>query len=222
MRERGRGDFPNLWVVLPVLGACLVAALATMTSGLGVGLLAGAVTGLMAAIAIERPLRMLSAVVGKIAGGDRYAIVPEQPKGPLRDLAAGAEALRQAVIEADALAVDQKRREAEAQLHHAGRNFITRRFRETVDEVTTVFADGSERIGDTAADLAERNKHMHVKVASASDTARAVSEDVAEIAVAARGILSRIGDLPVTSAPRVRPATVPPPISPLPTRRCAG
>ena len=92
----------------------------------------------MAAIAIERPLRMLSAVVGKIAGGDRYAIVPEQPKGPLRDLAAGAEALRQAVIEADALAVDQKRREAEARLHHAGRNFITRRFRETVDEVTTV------------------------------------------------------------------------------------
>ena len=96
MRERGRGDFPNLWVVLPVLGACLVAVLATTTSGLGVGVLAGAVTGLMAAIAIERPLRMLSAVVGKIAGGDRYAIVPEQRKGPLRDLAAGAETLRQA------------------------------------------------------------------------------------------------------------------------------
>ena len=210
MRERGRGDFPNRWVVLPVLGAGLVAVLATMTSGLGVGLLAGAVTGLMAAIAIERPLRMLSAVVGKIAGGDRYAIVPEQPKGPLRDLAAGAEALRQAVIEADALAVDQKRREAEARLHHAGRNFITRRFRETVDEVTTVFADGSERIGDTAADLAERNKHMHVKVASASDTARAVSEDVAEIAVAARGILSRIrrsaGDIGASRAASDRAA----------------
>jgi len=210
MRERGRGDFPNLWVVLPVLGACLVAVLATTTSGLGVGLLAGAVTGFMAAIAIERPLRMLSAVVGKIAGGDRYAIVPEQPKGPLRDLAAGAETLRQAVIEADALAVDQKRREAEARLHHAGRNFITRRFRETVDEVTTVFADGSERIGDTAADLAERNKHMHVKVASASDTARAVSEDVAEIAVAARGILSRIrrsaGDIGASRAASDRAA----------------
>jgi len=36
----------------------------------------------MAAIAVERPLRALAAVVAKIAGGDRYAIVPEQPKGP--------------------------------------------------------------------------------------------------------------------------------------------
>jgi len=128
-------------------------------------------------------LRALSAVVAKIAGGDRYAIVPEQPKGPLRDFAEGAETLRQAVVEADALVVDQKRREAETRLHHAGRSFFTRRFRAAVDEVTTVFADGSERIGDTAADLAERNKHMHVKVASASDAARIVSEDVAEIAV---------------------------------------
>lgn len=109
MRERRRADLPNLWVVLPVLGACLVAVLA------------GAVTGLMAAIAIERPLRALSAVVVKIAGGDRCAIVPEQPKGPLSELAEGAETLRQAVIEADALVVDQKRREAEARLHHAGR-----------------------------------------------------------------------------------------------------
>lgn len=116
----------------------------------------------------------------------------EQPKGPLSELSAGAETHRQAVIEADALVVDQKWREAEARLHHAGRSFFTRRFREAVDEVTTVFADGSERIGDTAADLAERNTHMHVKVASASDAARVVSEDVAEIAVSARGILSRI------------------------------
>jgi len=55
-----------------------------------------------------------------------------------------------------------------------------------------VFADGSERIGDTAATLAERNRHMHVKVAGASDAARIASDDVAEIAVSARGILSRI------------------------------
>jgi urea transport system substrate-binding protein len=82
MQERRRGDLPNLWVVLPVLGACLVAVLATMVSGSTLGLLAGAVTGLMAAIAVERPQRALAAVVAKIAGGDRYAIVPEQPKGP--------------------------------------------------------------------------------------------------------------------------------------------
>jgi urea transport system substrate-binding protein len=147
MQERRRGDLPNQWVVLPVLGACLAAVLATWVGGPLLGLFAGAVAGLLAAYDIEKPLRALSAVVAKIAGGDRYAIVPEQPKGPLRDLAQGAETLRQAVIEADALVVDQRRREAEARLHLAGRSFITRSFRAAVDEVTNVFADGSERIG---------------------------------------------------------------------------
>jgi HAMP domain-containing protein len=104
MQERRRGDLPNQWVVLPVLGACLAAVLATWVGGPLLGLFA--VAGLLAAYDIEKPLRALSAVVAKIAGGDRYAIMPEQPKGPLRDLAQGAETLRQAVIEADALVVD--------------------------------------------------------------------------------------------------------------------
>lgn len=96
------------------------------------------------------------------------------------------------MIEADSLVVDQRRREAEARLHYAGRSFFTRQFRAAVDEVTHAFAAGSDRIGNTAADLAQRNRHMHVKVASASDSAQAASEDVNAIAVSARGILGRI------------------------------
>ena len=45
-----------------MLGACLVAVLATMAGGFALGLLAGAVMGLMAAIAVERPLRALATV----------------------------------------------------------------------------------------------------------------------------------------------------------------
>ena len=192
MRVEFRSKLPSAWVVLPVLGACLVAVLGTMVSGLPVGLLAGAVTGLIAAFAIERPVGALAGIAARIAGGDRYAVIPSLPKGPLSELADAAETLRRSMIDADALVVDQRRREAEARLHYAGRSFFTRRFRAAVDEVTTVFADGSERIGDTAATLAERNRHMHVKVAGASDAARIASDDVAEIAVSARGILSRI------------------------------
>jgi len=33
MQERRRGDLPNLWVVLPVLGACLVAVLGDGADG---------------------------------------------------------------------------------------------------------------------------------------------------------------------------------------------
>ena len=204
MRLRLRALFPFAWVVLPVLGACLVAILATEAGGPLLGLVLGGVTGLLAAFAIERPLRALARVAERIAGGDRYAIVPKQPKGPLSELAEAAELLRAAVIKANSLAVDQRRREAEARLHYAGRSFFTRRFRSAVDEVTNAFADGSGRIGNTAADLAERNRHMHVRIASASDAAESASEDVNAIAASARSILTRIrrsaGDIGISRA----------------------
>jgi len=130
--------------------------------------------------------------VAKIAGGDRYAIVPKQPDGPLAELAAAAETLRAAVIEADAAIVDQRRREAEARLHLAGRSLITRRFRGAVEDVTKAFTDGSAWIGQTAADLEERNGQMNGRVASASDAAKSASDDVAAIALSARDILRSI------------------------------
>ena len=202
MLIRVRDKLPCLWVALPVLGACLVAVLATMADGPVAGLIAGGVTGLVAAFAVERPLRALGAVAARIASGDRYALVPKQPRGPFSELAKAAESMRDAVIEADTLVVDQRRREAETRLHYAGRSFFTRRFRAAVDEVTDAFAAGSDRIGNTAADLAQRNRHMHVKVASASDAAQAASEDVNAIAASARLILSRIkrstGDIGVS------------------------
>jgi urea transport system substrate-binding protein len=192
MLARLRTVLPSAWVALPVLGACLIAVLATMANGPVVGAIAGGVTGLIAAFAIERPLRLLAQVAARIASGDRYAIVPKQPNGPLSELAEAADGLRGAVIEADALAIDQRRREAESRLHFAGRSFFTRRFRSAVDDVTNAFADGSGRIGNTAADLAEKNRHMHVRIASASDATEAASSDVNAIAAAARTILARL------------------------------
>ena len=180
------------------------AILATEVGGPLLGLVLGGITGLLAASAIERPLRALARVAERIAGGDRYAIVPKQPKGPLSELAEAAESLRAAVIKADSIAVDQRRCEAEARLHYAGRNFFTRPFRSAVDEVTNAFADGSGRIGNTAADLAERNRHMHVRIGSASDAAESASEDVNAIAASARSILARIrrsaGDIGISRA----------------------
>ena len=183
---------PGLWVGLPVLGACLVAVAVGNTIGPLAGVGAGIAIGLLAALVIEAPLRALATVAAKIAAGDRYAIVPKQPRGPLSELAEAAQSLRMAVVEADTLMVDQRRREAEARLHYAGRSFFTRRFRGAVDEVVNAFTAGSQRIGYTAADLAHRNRHMHVKVATAADAAQAASADIAVVADAAREILSSI------------------------------
>ncbi|WP_069441876.1 transporter substrate-binding protein [Methyloceanibacter superfactus] len=185
-------NLPSRFVAVPVLAACAVTAAATALAGPLVGLVAGGLSGLLATGHIEHRLRRLGAVVAKIAGGDRYAIVPKQPKGPLSELAGAAETLRAAVIEADAAIVDQRRHEAEARLHLASRKFITRRFRGAVDEVTKAFTDGSAWIGQTAADLEERNQAMHGTVGNASDAAHTASEDVAAIARSARGILRSI------------------------------
>ena len=65
MRVDFRSKLPSAWVVLPVLAACLVAVLGTIASGLPVGLLAGAVTGLIAAFAIERPVRALAGIAAR-------------------------------------------------------------------------------------------------------------------------------------------------------------
>ena len=202
---------PRAWVALPILGACLATATAGLLGGPLPGLLTAGIAGLLAAFAIDRSVLALSAAAGKIAGGDRYAILPQQPQGPLADLACAIHALRETVIQADALAIDQRRREAEARLHFAGRGFFTKRFRGAVEEVMTAFTAGSGRIGNTASDLAERNDHMDIRVANASAAAEQASADIHAVADAARDILARIkhstGDISASRQAGERAAT---------------
>jgi urea transport system substrate-binding protein len=183
---------PGVWVAWPILAAALVACAATVALGPLPGIVLGLIASLLAALHIERRVRGLSLAAAKIAGGDRYAILPVTPPGPLADLACALHALRETVIQADALAVDQRRREAEARLHLAGRSFFTKRFRGAVEEVMTAFTSGSDRIGNTAADLAEGNEHMSLRVTNASAAAESASDDIHAVADAARDILARI------------------------------
>jgi len=187
-----KASLPSAAIAIPLLVAVGLAVFATATLGAIAGILTGLGAALAAAVIVESPLKALAAVTHRIAHGDRYAILPRQTPGPLAGIARSVDALRAAVLEADALAVDQRRREAESRLHMASRSFFTRSFRGAVDDVIKTFTDGSAWIGQTATDLEERNQHMHVKVANASDAARAAADDVAAIAVAARGILLSI------------------------------
>jgi urea ABC transporter urea binding protein len=185
-------DLPTRRSLLPSLGVALVAAVVAAFGGAALGLLAGAAAAWLAAWHGTRPLRRLATSTARIASGDRYAVIPALPAGPLAELAEAVQTLRQAIIEADAKAVDQRRREAEARLHYAGRNFFTRQFRDTVDQVTRAFAAGSEQIGHTAADLAQQNRHMHQQVTAASDAAATAGADIHALGIAAREILARI------------------------------
>jgi urea transport system substrate-binding protein len=100
--------------------------------------------------------------------------------------------MRQALIDADALAVDHKSREAETRLRHASRGFFTQRFRGTIDELTVTFQAAGEEIRVTTANLGERNKDMSRRTVQAVDAASVASRDVGAVAEAARGLLTLI------------------------------
>src|ERR1700680_2358997 len=144
------------WILLPVGSAAAVAVLITWGTG---SLFLGVITALIGALAAawwcEQMLRGVVGTIAQIAGGDRYAALPGRiGSGALGDSAAAAERMRQVLIDADALAVDHRSREAETRLHHAGRSFFTQRFRTTVDKLGGVFQAAAEGIQGTAADLA--------------------------------------------------------------------
>ena len=123
----------------------------------------------------------------------RYAALPERIHGgALADSVAAAETMRQALIDADALAVDHRSREAETRLRHASRGFFTQRFRGTIEELTVTFQAAGEEIRVTTANLGARNQDMSQRTGHAVEAATCASRDVAAVAEAARGLLELI------------------------------
>ncbi|ODA68028.1 Aliphatic amidase expression-regulating protein [Methyloligella halotolerans] len=192
MRYDLRSERPGWWIPLPILGAALVAVLGTQSGGIVLGFVGSASGALLAGWAISRRLRIVAMATERAAAGDRYAEIPNQPPGPLDDLSKAIANLRAAAHEADARVVDQRRREAEARLHYAGRSFFTHQFRSTVDQVTLAFNQGIDHIGHTAAELSTQNRHMHEQVEAATRSAATAGADVHALGVAAREILHRM------------------------------
>jgi urea transport system substrate-binding protein len=194
MATEFRKSLMPAWILLPVSAATTIAALVTWGTG---SLLFGVVTALIAAAAVtwwcEEILRAVAGSISQIAGGDRYASLPARVvSGALGDSAAAGEKMRQVLIDADALVVDHRSREAEARLHHAGRAFFTKRFRNTADELTSVFQSAAEEIQVTAADLGARNEDVRRRTAEAVEAGTKASRDVAAVADAAHELLQLI------------------------------
>jgi len=193
-------DFPKnplpAWIALPFLCACILGVLTTWgTANLALGLATAAVGAAAAAWWCERTLRGMVRAIALIAGGDRYAALPGRMYGgSLADSAVAAETMRQALIDADALAVDHRSRDAESRLRHASRGFFTQRFRSTIDELTVTFQTAGEEIRVTTAELGQRNTAMTKRTAHAVEAATCASRDVATVADAARRLLALIAD----------------------------
>lgn len=141
-------------------------------------------------------------------------------------LAAAAETMRRTLLDSDALAADQRSRQDEARLRHAGRVFFTRKFRAAIDEVLTTFAAAGEEIRITANELAARNIRMRAQVSDASATAKSAARDSEEVAASANKLLTLLDESsiqisaaqsateqtsPVLSAPMASCAALPPP-----------
>jgi urea transport system substrate-binding protein len=182
------------WIFVPVAFAGGASALITWETGSVLAGFAAAFAGAAgAAWYCEWTLRGVVSTIAQIAGGDRYAALPHQiGGGALGTSAAAAETMRQVLIDADALSVDHRSREAESRLHHAGRSFFTQRFRTTADQLIGLFQSAGEEIRVTATDLGVRNQDMRQRTAVAVDAAAAASRDVTAVAGAARELLELI------------------------------
>ncbi len=179
---------PAFWVFLPAFLTGLAAALAVrLGAGLVVALALALVGAFLVALSTERRLSGVVSAITRIARGDRYTSLPQLVgDGAIRRFGTAAEMMRVALIDADATAVDQRRREIEAKLHHDGQVFFTRRFRAAVDEVISAFTSAAERIRVTASKLTDSNRQMSKEIAEASAAAAAAAHCVAGVADAAR------------------------------------
>jgi urea transport system substrate-binding protein len=181
---------PALWIAIP---AFVVSAAAVTAYSFWPSVVAALALGALGALAVgcfaEARLSAIIAAIGKIAAGDRYTNLPELVgDGAIQEFAATAETIRGALIAADTLTIDQRRRETEARLHHAGRVFFTGSFRGNVDDVVNAFTKAGERIRGTAAELAQSNSDMARQVTASSDSAARAAEDVAGVAAVARDV----------------------------------
>lgn len=181
---------PALRIALPVFLASALTGYATLYLGILPGLGAAAVLAFVGAWIVDRKYGSLTDAIERISQGDRFAELPAATEGPtFEKLAAAAEAMRKTLLDADALAADQRSRQDEARLRHAGRVFFTRKFRSAIDEVLSTFAAAGEEIRITANELAARNSRMRTQVSDASATATSAARDSEAVADSANKLL---------------------------------
>src|SRR5580692_7321156 len=188
MTSEIRRKMPAGWLLLPVMLSSGIAVLATwLTQSLPLAAAAALVAALLAARWAEHSLRSIIEPIVQIAAGDRYAALPDRlGGGPIAEIAAAAERMRQSLIDADALAVAHRSRESESKLHLAGHTFITQQFRSAINEMISAFDKAGEEIRVTAADLGARSKDMRLRTTSAADAAADAARNVEAVGTAAR------------------------------------
>ena len=201
MSARIRIPRPALWIAVPAFAVCTaVVVVLHLTGSVWIALAAGLAGAVAVGSFAEARLAAVIASISAIAGGDRYISLPELVgDGAIQSFGDTAGKIRAALIEADTLSVDQKRRETEARLHHAGRHFFTGNFRRAIDDVVNAFTQAGERIRGTADELAQTNRLMAQQVMYSSDAAAMAAEEVAGVAAAARDVQA----LAVTSSRQV-------------------
>jgi urea transport system substrate-binding protein len=188
---------PALWVAIPALAIGTAAAAVSADGGFRSGFLVAIGGAFALGLFVEYRLSGIVSILVRIARGDRYAnLPPAVGDGTMQHFGDAAEAMRSALVDADAIMVDRDRRVTESKLRHAGRVFITKRFQGAIGDVVSAFTEADERIRVTASELATRNRDMSVRVSSAAQSAEAAADNAAHVAAAAhdvRGIVLRSG-----------------------------
>ncbi|HEY2230808.1 MAG TPA: hypothetical protein VGI22_24340 [Xanthobacteraceae bacterium] len=101
MTSEFRSKVPAGWILLPILFACGTSVLTDWaTESVPLTATAALLAGLSAAWWAERRLRSAIEPIAQITSGDRYAALPDRiGSGPMAEMAAAAERMRQALID---------------------------------------------------------------------------------------------------------------------------
>ncbi len=183
----GRAKKPALWIALPMLFVAGISAAVTAAADIRAGLVVAFIGALGVGWLAEHRLAVVVAVLGRIARGDRYVALPQQPAdGALQKFDEVADAIRTSLLDAEATAVDRDRNVAESRLRQAGRAFITKRFQGAINDVAGAFTAASDRIRLRAEEFATRNSAMSAQVTHAAQSAEAAAGDAALVAQSAR------------------------------------
>jgi urea transport system substrate-binding protein len=126
------------------------------------------------------PLLAVDQTLSALVSGNRFVELP-----PLRESATAktVEAVRANLVAADGLAADHRSAQAEKGMAQQAREWFTKQFQTDATATTKLLNDASDRMQETARELAESNRSTHTSIAetglAAKDTVNAVN-DVAD------------------------------------------
>jgi methyl-accepting chemotaxis protein len=161
-----------------------------------IALIAGSVLALVIGRGIVRPMTAMTAVMMKLAAGDRAVDVPARDNiDEIGDMARAVEVFKRNGIEADRLATEQASERAAKERRQAVMEQHTRDFGASMSGVMAALAASADGMQRAAAAMSEAATGVHNEARATSDGAARSSQDLVAVAGAVQQLTSSVAEI---------------------------